>query len=235
MISRSSSSTYRLHFSGSTPATNHLLSSFFHSFEICKNCNIRESQPALHTHRTHTHNSISGLQLCGSRRRKLPGECSIKAKRRRRPARSRIPLTPVQSLPEHTPHHNTPHGSPQTLAPVWGALGPSMRVCVCVCVFNVWLSGLVKNSCGEAEDLWLNHSGGERTEEKVGWDKCIYAYTLDKQKKKKPIYDQIIFRYLINFLFLFLFPEGILKALWVRKWPSWQNSAKLGPYQKKLA
>lgn len=168
MISRSSSSTYRLHFSGSTPATNHLLSSFFHSFEICKNCNIRESQPALHTHRTHAHaqqyqwpaalwqpeEETSWGMFDQSQTAAQAGEVTHST--------DTSPVPPgAHAPPQHTTRFAT-------------NVGTCLRgsgteyACVCVCVFNVWLSGLVKNSCGEAEDLWLNHSGGECTEEKVG-------------------------------------------------------------------
>lgn len=43
------------------------------------------------------------------------GNVRSKTKRGRRP---RIPLTSVQSLPVHTPHHNTARFSTQKLAPV---------------------------------------------------------------------------------------------------------------------
>lgn len=109
----------------------------------CKDLSLRRTS-ITHT-RTHRRRHYSSAAAGGG---KLPGECPIKAKRRRRPARSRIPLTPVQSLPEHTPHHNTPHhNTPRHRR--WHlseGLWDRARMCVCVCVFNVWLSGLVKNS-----------------------------------------------------------------------------------------
>lgn len=55
-----------------------------------------------------------------------------------------------------TPHAHTP---PQHTTRFGTKVGTCLRVCgivcmcVCVCLSNTWLSGLVKNSCGEAEDL----------------------------------------------------------------------------------
>lgn len=74
-----------------------------------------------------------------------------------------------------------------------------MRACVCVCVFSVGLSGLVKNSCGEAEDRWLNHFEAGCTEEKVWTNSFLSIGT-----NSKAVYNKIIFIYFMIFRLVFL-------------------------------
>lgn len=57
--------------------------------------------------------------------------------------------TSPQSLPVHTPQHNTLFTT---------KVGTCLRVCVLVCPSSAGLLGLVKNSHGGAEDLELNLS-----------------------------------------------------------------------------
>lgn len=74
------------------------------------------------------------------------------------------PVPPgAHAPPQHTTRFTTNVG---TCLRGSGTQHACMRMCVCV--LGVWLSGLVKNSCGEAEDLSLNRSEATQTEEKVG-------------------------------------------------------------------
>lgn len=97
--------------------TDHWLKHFFIS-------NFPSADKAVMAH-------ITALQLCDSRRRKLPEECLIKAQQwRQRPARSCIPPTPAPGHSPCTRPTTTQH------AMLFGTeVGTCLRICGFECVY----------------------------------------------------------------------------------------------------